>query len=70
MKRSHALMLLLLAGCGGAPGGGKLARVRSETLPNGAIRRLSEGPTAWTADRDAGRRAPIPGTGRDRVGAG
>lgn len=53
MKRSHALMLLLLAGCGGAPGGGKLARVRSETLPNGAIRRLSEGPTAWTAERPA-----------------
>jgi 6-bladed beta-propeller protein len=47
IRRGSTIPLLLLAACGGAQAS-KLARARIDTLPNGAVRVMSDGPTAWS----------------------
>lgn len=46
MTRFLLMLSLTLAGCGGAEAA-KLAQARIDTLPNGSIRVISDGPTAW-----------------------
>jgi hypothetical protein len=48
-----ALIALVLAACGGAEAT-KLARARIDTLPNGTLRVMSDGPTAWSDSAGAG----------------
>jgi 6-bladed beta-propeller protein len=42
-----SLFFILLTGCGGVQAT-KLAQARIDTLPNGTVRVMSEGPTAWS----------------------
>jgi 6-bladed beta-propeller protein len=42
-----SLIFLLVAGCGGAEAA-KLAQARIDTLPNGTVSVMSDGPTAWS----------------------
>ena len=44
---SPALLCLALAACGGAEAA-KLAQAHIDTLPNGTVRVMSDGPTAWS----------------------
>jgi 6-bladed beta-propeller protein len=45
-RRGSTVPILLLAACGGAQAS-KLARAHVDTLPNGTLRVMSDGPTAW-----------------------
>jgi hypothetical protein len=53
--RNTLLPILALAwsACSGAKAGESLANIRTETLPNGVTRVMSEGPTAWAAGQPA-----------------
>jgi hypothetical protein len=42
-----------MSACSGAKAGESLAKIRTEKLPNGVTRIMSEGPTAWAAGRPA-----------------
>lgn len=42
-----ALLALLFSACGGAQAG-NLAKARTDTMPGGILRVMSDGPTAWT----------------------
>lgn len=46
-------LVAALTACSGAKAGGTLAKIRTDTLPNGVTRILSEGPTAWAASQPA-----------------
>ncbi len=48
-----AAALVLLPACRGAEAGRELARVRTDTLSGGVVRRISEGPTAWPLETPA-----------------
>lgn len=47
------LLFAAVTACSGATAGERLAKTRTEKLPNGVTRVTSEGPTAWAAGRPA-----------------
>ena len=54
MRTLLSISIAVLApACSGAKAGESLAKTRSETLPNGVTRLMSEGPTAWAAGQPA-----------------
>ncbi len=51
--RVPMFLIALLTACSGAKAGEHLANIRTDTLPNGVTRVMSEGPTGWAAGQPA-----------------